>query len=107
MFDVRADLGVRSYVIERPVISAVRSRALTRRRRSLSILSASSLTAVLLVFTVGGTLIAIAATGSTVCFCGYLNFLRSQALHDRERRERREHRHSRAADRSRAAATRA
>jgi hypothetical protein len=73
-------------------VSAARQQMMARRRRSLTILTGGSAISLLLAFVMGGTLTAIAATGFCLALGGYVYFLRSQALHDRERREHREER---------------
>jgi hypothetical protein len=83
---------------ERSEMSAARRQMMARRRRSLTILSVGSVVSLLLAFTVGGTLVAAAATLFSLGLGGYVYFLRTQALHDRERREHREHREHRVAE---------
>jgi hypothetical protein len=73
-------------------VSAARQQMMSRRRRSLTILTGGSAISLLLAFVMGGLLTATAATGFCLALGGYVYFLRSQALHDRERREHREER---------------
>ena len=81
---------------DRSEMSDARRQMMTRRRRSLSILIGGSILSLLLALIVGGALLALAATGFCLGLGGYVYFLRTQALRDRERREWRE---ERAADR--------
>jgi hypothetical protein len=84
------------YSEEHLEMSAARRKMMARRRRSLTILGIGSVLGLLLSFVVGGALIAVATTMFVLGLGGYVYFLRSQALHDRERRE---HRQERAAAR--------
>jgi hypothetical protein len=77
------------YPVDRADMSDARRHMMRRRRRSLTILGVGTFVGLLLAFTVGGTLFAVAATLFSLGLGGYLYFLRSQALHDRERREHR------------------
>jgi hypothetical protein len=73
------------YPVDRSEMSAARAQMMARRRRSLGTLIAGTVLFTLLAFMMGGVLWALDAPfllGTT----GYLYFLRSQALHDRERR---------------------
>jgi hypothetical protein len=69
----------------RAEMSDARRQMLARRRRSLTILIGGSAMSLLLAFLVGGTLLALAATAFCIGLAGYVFFLRSQALRDRER----------------------
>jgi hypothetical protein len=80
------------YPVDRNDMSDARRQMMARRRRSLTILSIGSVLTLLLAFTVGGALIAMAATVFTLGLGGYVYFLRNQALHDRDRREHRQER---------------
>jgi hypothetical protein len=75
------------YPVDQPELSAARAQMMSRRRRSLITLSAGSLIMLMLAVTVGGGLF----VGGTVLFLaglvGYVYFLRTQALRDRQRRE--------------------
>ncbi len=77
-------------------MTEARRSMMKRRRRSLTILIAGSVLGLLLALIVGGALFALMATGFCLGLAGYVYFLRTQALHDRERRAWRE---ERAADR--------
>ncbi len=75
------------YPVDRTEMSAARRQMMARRRRSLTILGLGLLITLVASFIAGGwlpwtfALLFLAATG------GYLLFLRSQALRDRDRRE--------------------
>ena len=75
------------YPVDRTEMSAARRQMMARRRRSLTILGLGTVITLLASFIAGGwlpwsfALIFLAGTG------GYLLFLRSQALRDRDRRE--------------------
>ena len=77
---------------DRTEMSDARREMMARRRRSLTILIAGSIISLLLAFAVGGVLFALAATGFCLGLGGYVYFLRTQALRDRERRAWREDR---------------
>jgi hypothetical protein len=80
------------YPVDRSEMSAARQHMMARRRRSLLILGGGSVVMLLLALVVGGGLFWTAAMLFVVGFAGYLWFLRSQALRDRERRENRQER---------------
>jgi hypothetical protein len=82
------------YPVERSEMSAARQQMMARRRRSLSILGGGSVVMLLLAMVVGGGLFWTAAVLFILGLAGYVWFLRSQALRDRERRENRQERHS-------------
>jgi hypothetical protein len=73
------------YPVDRSEMSAARAQMMARRRRSLGILGAGTALFLLLSFVVGG-LMWLPGLGFTLGLAGYLFFLRSQALRDRERR---------------------
>ena len=73
-------------------MSDARRQMMARRRRSLTVLIAGSVLSLLLAFVVGGTLLALASTMFCLGLGGYVYFLRTQALRDRERRAWREER---------------
>lgn len=73
------------YPVDRSEMSAARAQMMSRRRRSLGTLIAGAVLFTLLAAVMGGVLWLLDAPfliGTT----GYLYFLRTQALHDRERR---------------------
>ena len=80
------------FTVDRAEMSAARARMMKRRRRSLSVLGLGSVVTLLLAFAVGGGLF----WGSALLFLGglfgYVYFLRTQALRDRERRANRQER---------------
>ncbi len=80
----------------RAELTEARRNMIKRRRRSLTILITGSVVSLMLAFLVGGALPALAATAFCLGLGGYVYFLRTQALRDRERRTWRE---DRAADR--------
>jgi hypothetical protein len=80
------------HVTHQQEMSEARRQMMARRRRSLTILSVGSVISLLLAFVAGGFLTALLATGFCLGLGGYVYFLRSQALRDRERREHREER---------------
>ena len=73
------------YPVDRSEMSAARAQMMGRRRRSLGTLGAGTVLFLLLSFVVGG-LMWLPGLGFTLGLAGYLFFLRSQALRDRERR---------------------
>jgi hypothetical protein len=73
------------YPVDRSEMSAARAQMMARRRRSLGTLGAGTALFLLLSFVVGG-LMWLPGLGFTLGLVGYLYFLRSQALRDRERR---------------------
>jgi hypothetical protein len=76
----------------RAEMSDARRQMMARRRRSLTVLIVGSVLSLLLAFVVGGTLLALLTTMFCLGLGGYVFFLRSQALRDRERRSWREER---------------
>jgi hypothetical protein len=72
--------------MKRADMSDGRRKMMARRRRSLTVLIAGSAISLLLAFAIGGALFAVAATGFCLGLGGYVYFLRTQALRDRERR---------------------
>ena len=78
--------------MNRAEMSDARRQMMARRRRSLTILIAGSVISLLLALLVGGALLALAATAFCLGLGGYVYFLRTQALRDRERRAWREDR---------------
>jgi hypothetical protein len=76
------------YPVDRSEMSEARAQMMVRRRRSLGILGAGTVLFLLLSFVVGG-LMWLPGLGFTLGLVGYLYFLRSQALRDRERRQNR------------------
>ena len=77
-------------------MTEARRSMMKRRRRSLTTLITGSVLGLLLALVVGGALFALMAIAFCLGLAGYVYFLRTQALHDRERRAWRE---ERAADR--------
>lgn len=73
------------YPVDRSEVSAARAQMMARRRRSLGILGLGTLVLLPAAFVMGGILWLLAAP-FTLGLGGYLYFLRSQALRDRERR---------------------
>lgn len=73
------------YPVDNSEMSAARAQMMARRRRSLGTLGAGTVLFLLLSFVVGG-LMWLPGLGFTLGLAGYLYFLRSQALRDRERR---------------------
>ncbi|HEU5008886.1 MAG TPA: hypothetical protein VFT67_18095 [Jatrophihabitantaceae bacterium] len=73
------------YPVDRSEMSAARAQMMARRRRSLGTLGGGTALFLLLSFVVGG-LMWLPGLGFTLGLAGYLFFLRSQALRDRERR---------------------
>jgi hypothetical protein len=73
------------YPVDRSEMSAARAHMMARRRRSLGILGAGTVLFLLLSFVAGG-LMWLPGLGFTLGLVGYVYFLRSQALRDRERR---------------------
>jgi membrane protein implicated in regulation of membrane protease activity len=80
------------YPVDRHEMSAARRRMMTRRRRSLALLGGGSLIMVPVAFTLGGAGLWAVATVFLIGLAGYVYFLRSQALRDRERRSMRQQR---------------
>lgn len=74
------------YPVDRSEMSAARAQMMARRRRSLGILGAGTAFFGLLALLMGGAMWLLAAP-FTLGLAGYVWFLRSQALRDRERRE--------------------
>lgn len=79
------------YPVDRADLSPARAQMMARRRRSLTILGVGSVLSLVLAVVVGGpmwvpALLFLAGLG------GYLYFLRSQVLHDLERRQARQER---------------
>ena len=72
--------------MNRADMSDGRRKMMARRRRSLTVLISGSVISLLLAFAIGGTLLALASTGFCLGLGGYVYFLRTQALRDRERR---------------------
>jgi hypothetical protein len=79
------------YPVDRSEMSAARAHMMARRRRSLGILIAGSVLFSGLALLMGGIVWLLAAP-FLAGFAGYLYFLRSQALRDRERRHTRQQR---------------
>jgi hypothetical protein len=77
---------------DRSEMSDARREMMARRRRSLTILIAGSIISLLLALAVGGVLFALAATAFCLGLGGYVYFLRTQALRDRDRKAWREDR---------------
>ena len=73
------------YPVDRSEMSAARAQMMARRRRSLGILGAGTILFLLLSFVAGG-LMWLPGMTFTLGLFGYLYFLRSQALRDRDRR---------------------
>jgi hypothetical protein len=73
------------YPIDRSEMSAARTQMMARRRRSLSLLILGALVSVTAALLMGGVLWLVAAP-FILCLAGYVYFLRSQALRDRDRR---------------------
>ena len=82
------------YPVDRSEMSAARRQMMARRRRSLLILGGGTLLTLLLGVVVGGLLWALTAVFAAG-FTGYLWFLRTQALRDRDRRSARQQRMTR------------
>jgi hypothetical protein len=72
--------------MNRAEMSDGRRQMMARRRRSLTILITGSVISLMLTLLVGGALTALAATAFCLGLGGYVYFLRTQALRDRERR---------------------
>ncbi|MEO6885827.1 MAG: hypothetical protein ABI232_06010 [Jatrophihabitantaceae bacterium] len=79
------------YPVDRSEMSEARIHMMTRRRRSLGILGVGSLLFGAMALIMGGAMWLL-ATPFLVGLAGYLYFLRSQALKDRERRTNRQER---------------
>jgi hypothetical protein len=79
------------YPVDRSEMSEARVAMMTRRRRSLGILGAGTVIFGGLALMMGG-IIWLLAIPFVLGFLGYVTFLRSQALRDRERREYRQRR---------------
>jgi hypothetical protein len=79
------------YPVDRSDMSSARTQMMARRRRSLSILGVGTAIFGILAIVVGGTMWLLEAP-FLVGLSGYLYFLRSQALRDRERRATRQQR---------------
>ncbi|WP_096302705.1 hypothetical protein [Jatrophihabitans sp. GAS493] len=79
------------YPVDRSEMSAARTQMMSRRRRSLTILGVGTAVSLLLGFFLGGLtwILTVAFVGG---LSGYLWFLRSQALNDRDRRAARQQR---------------
>jgi hypothetical protein len=77
------------YPVERSEMSAARAQMMARRRRSLGILGAGTVVLLPAAFIVGG-LMWLFAVPFTLGLLGYVVFLRSQAQHDRDRRQNRQ-----------------
>jgi hypothetical protein len=75
------------YPPDRHEMSQARRRMLTRRRRSLGILSAGTAVSLSAALMLGGTMWWTLTVGFGIGLAGYMWFLRGQALRDRERRE--------------------
>lgn len=73
------------YPVDRSEMSEARAQMMARRRRSLGILGAGTALFGLLALTMGGAMWLL-ATPFALGLAGYVWFLRSQALRDRERR---------------------
>jgi membrane protein implicated in regulation of membrane protease activity len=73
------------YPVDRSEMSEARMQMMRRRRRSLGTLGGGTLLFVVLALAVGG-IMWLAAVAFLAGLAGYLYFLRSQALRDRERR---------------------
>jgi hypothetical protein len=82
--------------VDRSDMSAARAHMMARRRRSLGILAVGSVLFTILAVTMGGGVMWLLDAPFLVGFVGYLSFLRSQALRDRDRRATR---YQRASDR--------
>jgi hypothetical protein len=83
------------YPVDRSDMSAARAQMMARRRRSLGVLAVGSLLFTILAVTMGSTMWLLDSP-FLLGFVGYVWFLRSQALRDRERRATR---HQRATER--------
>jgi hypothetical protein len=81
------------YPVDRAELSEARQQMMRRRRRSLTILTLGSIVLGLAAFVMGGALWLLAAP-FMIGLVGYLWFLRSQAMRDRERRAGRQRRAS-------------
>jgi hypothetical protein len=75
--------------IDKADMSDARRQMMARRRRSLTLLTAGTVLGLLWAIAGGSTVAWTAALVFSASFAGYLYFLRSQALKDRERRENR------------------
>jgi len=73
------------FPVDRSELSAARTQMMRRRRRSLGVLGGGTVLFLLLGLVVGGAVWLLTA-GFALGLVGYLSFLRSQALRDRERR---------------------
>jgi hypothetical protein len=78
--------------MHRGEMSDARRQMMARRRRSLTILIAGSVISLLLAFVAGGTMLVLLAAVFCLSLGGYVFFLRTQALRDRERHAWREER---------------
>ena len=82
------------YPVDRAEMSQARAQMMARRRRSLSILIGGTALFLLLALAMGGTLLWMVGLAFTAGLAGYVYFLRTQALHDRDRRASRQERAS-------------
>jgi hypothetical protein len=74
------------YPVDRSEMSAARAQMMARRRRSLSLLIVGVLVSIPTAVLMGGGVLWFAAAPFILGLAGYLYFLRSQALRDRDRR---------------------
>jgi hypothetical protein len=81
------------YPVDRSEMSAARAHMMARRRRSLSILVAGTVIFTAVAYFMGGVMWLLDAP-FLIGFVGYLYFLRTQAVRDRERRATRQQRAS-------------
>ncbi|MBV9592622.1 MAG: hypothetical protein JO147_02310 [Actinobacteria bacterium] len=80
------------YPVERSDMSAARRHMMARRRRSLTILGLGSLISLLLTVALGGAMFWALTVVFLLGLSGYVYFLRTQAQHDRDRRQVRQER---------------
>jgi len=80
------------YPVDHSELSAPRQQMMSRRRRSLSILGGGSMLLLVLAVMLGGALVWALTLLFSAALGGYVYFLRTQALRDRERREHRQQR---------------
>jgi len=74
------------YPVDRSEMSATRAQMMARRRRSLGLLVIGAVAFGLMALIMGGSALWLAAAPFVLGLLGYVYFLRSQALRDRERR---------------------
>ena len=75
--------------IDKADMSEARRQMMARRRRSLTLLGAGTVIGLLWAIAAGGALALTVGVAFSACLGGYLYFLRSQALKDRDRRQNR------------------